>query len=134
MEDNSKHQTDNDYLFAKYKDVDSFISVIKEFDAIDLRGNEPHEIERIFYDYFAFIPSIWFGQKIERFNKHIFYRIRKNIDKNEEAIDLVSTYSYPSSKLCIKNGRANLKGKSVFYCSDNAVTALMEVELVPGDI
>jgi hypothetical protein len=107
---------------------------VKEFDRLDLKHKNSQEIDKIYSDYFPLMPQIWFGQRIERFNKHIFYRVRKNINENEEAINLINTYSYPNSKLCDKNGRANIKGRSVFYCSDNAITAILESQLETGDV
>nr|WP_321357008.1 RES domain-containing protein [uncultured Draconibacterium sp.] len=134
MDEKNKNRIYDDYLFEKYSNVDSFIIKIEEFDKLDLTSKNSKEIGQLYFEYFPLIPYIWFGQKIERFNKHIFYRVRKNINENEEAINLTSTYSYPSSKLCEHNGRANRNGKSVFYCSDNAITAIMECQLKTGDI
>lgn len=123
-----------DHFFENFSDIKSFIENLKEFDKIDLSKKSSNEINDLFFRHIPFIPQTWFGQYIERFNKHTFYRVRKNIKENEEAINLISTYSYPSSKLCKSNGRANLKGKSIFYCSDNATTSIMERQLKVGDV
>jgi RES domain len=134
MEDANSYKKNEDYIFEKYSNIDSFISKVKEFDRLNLKDKDLTEISKIYFEYFSLVPIIWFGQRIERFNKHVFYRVRNNINETEEAINLVSTYSYPSSIICTKNGRANTKGKSVFYCSDNVTTALMEGQLKTEDI
>ncbi|HEV3252651.1 MAG TPA: hypothetical protein VGZ71_16950, partial [Puia sp.] len=45
---------------------------------------------------------------------------------------LIRTHSYPSPSQCKKNGRANLKGKSVFYCSNRPLTSLAEARPEKG--
>lgn len=85
------------------------------------------------YDLAKTIPGSvgWFEP--QNFNYHKFYRVRKNIDRNAEDITLAQTYSYPPGKFCFENGRANLKGKSVFYCSNEPLAALLEVKPEAGD-
>ena len=69
----------------------------------------------------------------EKFNKLELFRSRLNINIEKEDINLVSTYSYPPPSFCIENGRANLKNKTVFYCSDEVVTAINESRPKNGD-
>jgi len=128
------NRNNEDHFFENFSDIDSYIKLLNEFDKIDLTNKDSKEINDIYIKYAPFVPQIWFEQRIKRFNNHIFYRVRKNINERDEAINLISTYSYPSSILCKTNGRANIRGKSVFYCSDNAVTSLMECQLKIGDI
>lgn len=61
-----------------------------------------------------------------------FYRIRKNIRENEDLTN-PKTFSYPNWKYCRDNGRANLLGFPVFYCSDKIQVAVSEVRPELGD-
>ena len=116
------------------ENIIAFQEKIRELAELDLTTKTPEQISRIYYNYTNYIPNIWFKQKAERFNKHRFYRVRLNINNSVEDLNLINTYSYPHSSFCKTNGRANLKGKSVFYCSDDAITALTETRPKKGDI
>lgn len=50
----------------------------------------------------------------------------RNIDKLVEDITLVKTFNYPPKHLA-KQGRLNIKGFPIFYCSDHVGTVLGEV-------
>jgi len=130
----NKYESNSDHLFERFSDIDAYIEMLGEFDKLDLKYKSSQEISQIYFKYAPLIPIIWFGQRIERFNNRSFYRVRKNIDSDKESLNLMSTYSYPSSILCSSNGRANLKGKSVFYCSDEAIPSILESKLINGDI
>nr|WP_321414391.1 RES domain-containing protein [uncultured Allomuricauda sp.] len=78
------------------------------------------------YDLARTIPGSIGWMEPEQFNYHSFFRVRKNINRFDEDITLAQTYSYPPPKACFNNGRANLKGKSVFYCSNEADAAIRE--------
>ncbi|CAN0587582.1 unnamed protein product [Ectocarpus sp. 12 AP-2014] len=102
-------------------------------DNLDFTGKSESEIYNIFYDYAKLNPSriSWFNP--ENFNSHRFYRVRLNIDKKTEDISLSQTYSYPPPKFCFENGRANLKGKSVFYYPNRPDAARLECRPKIGD-
>lgn len=91
------------------------------FDSLDYE-----QIYNIFFDKATVLPLnyAWFTK--EKFNAIKFYRVRLDVDVNKEDISLIDTYSHPASIFCKENGRANLKGKTVFYCSDNPNAALYE--------
>jgi hypothetical protein len=59
-------------------------------------------------------------------------RAEKGIGQ-EESIDQVKTFSYPSPEKC-ETARANKKGCPVFYVADHAGTALKEAGCAKGDI
>ncbi len=69
------------------------------------------------------IPTIELS--LDKTNK--FYRVRKNINTDKE-LSLQKTFSYPDECYCNQNGRANIKGKSIFYCSNEAITSLLETK------
>ena len=56
-----------------------------------------------------------------------------NLDPGAEDLDLIQTYSYPLPQFCRNNGRANLKNRSVFYCSNHAITAIFESKPKSGE-
>ncbi|HEA23633.1 MAG TPA: hypothetical protein ENH87_22345 [Pricia antarctica] len=106
---------------------------LKTLDNYDFTGKSESEIYNIFYDYAKLFPSriSWF--KPENFNSHRFYRVRLNINLKDEDITLAQTYSYPPPKFCFENGRANKKGRSVFYCSNQPYAAILECKPKVGD-
>ncbi len=66
-------------------------------------------------------------------NKLSVYRVRINIDSEKENSSLIKTYSYPPSFICKKN-RANIEKYPVFYCSENKMTSLREMDPKANDI
>src|SRR5690606_29329039 len=80
------------------------------------------------------LPQIITYQDPDNFNTHKLFRVRLNIVESREDCSLIQTYSYPPAFVCTENGRANLKGKSVFYCSNDPSAALLEAKPKPGDI
>jgi hypothetical protein len=75
--------------------------------------------------YFPLHATYSIPYNIERYP---VYRVRMGIDESKEDITHIRTFSYPSSKLCESNGRANLRYRPVFYCSDIPGTALAEMK------
>lgn len=116
-----------------FPDLEKFINDLEILDNYDFNNLNEKEIYDIYYDYARVLPTNigWF--KPEKFNSLKFYRVRLNIDPNKEDITLAQTYSYPPPKFCFENGRANLKGKSVFYCSNEAKVAVLECKPKEGD-
>lgn len=75
---------------------------------------------------------VW-GVKERTFNEFKFFRVRLNIDKSIENIGIVQTHSFPPTYYCKENGRANVKNTTVFYCSNDPLTAMLEVKPKIGD-
>ncbi len=103
---------------ASFPDLQAYKSDLEKLESYKFSDLTNAQIHDVIYDLAKTIPGSvgWFEP--QNFNYHKFYRARKNIDKNVEDITLAQTYSYPAPKFCFENGRANLKGKSVFYCSN----------------
>ncbi len=81
------------------------------------------EVERIIFKEFKVLPNIFKLLKISDFTLPIF-RVREvNSFTN---INQFSEHSYPPINLTGFN-RCNYPNSPVFYCSDNPMTALMEV-------
>jgi hypothetical protein len=113
--------------------IEEYIAQLDILKNLDFSTLSHQEIEDKFYDYATIFPQIFATQNPERFNLHTLYRIRLNIDTDKEDLNLIQTYSYPLPEHCTKNGRANIKGKSVFYCSNKVGAALFESKPKRGD-
>lgn len=118
----------HEFDFPNYDDYKANLVTLDNFDFKNLSSEE------IYYKYFDLARTIPLCYKIikkSEFNKFVFYRARINIDQSKEDISLISTYSFPPPIFCNENGRANLSKKSVFYCSDNPISAVKECK--PND-
>jgi hypothetical protein len=120
--------------FIKYPTLESLQQNLREFKKIDLSKATQEDIERTFFSFLEILPSLIGKYSAEKFNKFRFYRVRLNIDTDKEDLNLVQTYSYPLPIFCRENGRANLKNKSVFYCSNCPITAILESKPKVGEI
>jgi hypothetical protein len=105
-------------------DYDVYAANLQFLKNIDFSQSSLLDIQKAYDQYATIIPSIFTTRTPEQFNQLYFYRVRMNIV--DEDLDLFRTYSYPSPLICKNNGRANLKGKSVFYCSNNPFAAMIE--------
>lgn len=106
--------------------LNEYLSDLTRLEKYDFENLSKEQIYDIYYDFAKILPSNigWFNP--EKFNSHKFYRVRLNIDRTKEDITLAQTYSYPPPKFCVENGRANVTGKSVFYCSNDPYAAMLE--------
>ena len=120
--------------FSEYTSIEEYKTKLQELKNIDLANSTLEEIEQCFEKYIKIIPSLTAFFSIENFNTFQFYRVRLNIDSDSEALNLIRTYSYPLPQFCKQNGRANLKNKSVFYCTNSPITAILESRPKVGDI
>lgn len=70
----------------------------------------------------------------ENFPNLTFYRVRteKSILPHEH-LDLIQTYSYPPANAC-KNGRGNIQGHPVFYCTDDFIAAVKESNMSKNEV
>lgn len=93
------------------------------------------DIKTALFDKAVILPNSYSPLPAETINLLKVFRVRseKTINLENEDLNLIRTFSYPNPCFCTTNGRANLKGKSVFYCSDNKETALAESNLQIGD-
>ena len=119
--------------FSDFPDFEKYLADLEKLDKYPFKGLSEREIYDIYYDYARIIPSSIGFLSPEKFNYHKFYRARLNIDREKEDLSLIQTYSYPPSVICTKNGRANVKGTSVFYCSDDPNAAILECKPKVGD-
>lgn len=113
-------------LLDKLPDIEEYKSNLESLKNIDFQSMSQREIHENVYKQTVILPKIPANFAITEFNKGTFYRVRKNIDPTKEDLTKIKTFGYPEPSFCSQNGRANIKGKSVFYCSDVAATSILE--------
>lgn len=109
-----------------FPDYEIYKANLASLDRFDFNKSSTNEIYHKYFDLALTIPFCYKFFKPNEFNKMTFYRARINVDQTKEDISLISTFSFPPPVFCNENGRANLKTKSVFYCSDNPISAIKE--------
>jgi hypothetical protein len=119
--------------FSSIEDLENNLNRLIQLDKSEL---SQEEIRKLIFDHAIILPNHYSVLPKEVINKLTVFRVRaeKTMDLEKEDLNLIRTYSYPNSANCLSNGRANIKYKTVFYCSDNQVTALAESNLEIGDI
>ena len=120
--------------FSQYKTLEDFKMRLDELKGMQFSNCNLSEIKELLFDYLSIIPSQIGYFDPANFNTFPFYRARLNIESAKEDLNLISTYSYPPPVFCNSNGRANIKNKSVFYCSNFALAAVFETRPKIGDI
>lgn len=121
--------------FVDIPSIEDFKLLLEKFGNEDLAKFSYDEIANKYYDLFKILPTISMLTLSEKFNDLHLYRARlaKTIGENEDT-DLVQTYSYPPTSFVRYNGRANIKHKSVFYCSDHYIASILECNPEIDDI
>lgn len=120
-------------MFLLPSEENSFPSIsryqknLKKLLEFDFSNKSFNEINDIYYDNALILPCAKQKLHPDAFENFLFYRTRMNVDFKTSDVNLINTYSYPPPSLCGKNGRSNIAGTSVFYCSDSAESALYEV-------
>jgi hypothetical protein len=132
MEEHEIEVLDGDY--SDYSTLDNLKEKLEELRNLKFPGLTKEEIAKIFFGYLKALPCLTGMYAPEKFNAFNFYRVRLGVNPESEDISLIRTFSYPSSHFCSENGRANLKNKSVFYCSNSALTSVMESKPNIGDV
>lgn len=118
-----------------FPDIELYRKNIEYLKTTDFSTFSQEEISKQLLERAIVLPSVFGVQIAENFNTQTFYRVRleKTFAKEEDKA-LIRTYSYPSPHLCKYNGRANVKGKSVFYSSNVAPAAILETRPEVGDV
>ncbi len=100
---------------------------LKELLEYDFSNKSFDEINDTYYYKAIILPSAKEKLHPDAFNDFLFYRVRIKFDFKINDTNLINTYSYPPPSFCKKNGRSNIAGTSVFYCSDSPNSAMYEV-------
>jgi hypothetical protein len=94
---------------------------------------ENKELLDLYFEKSNLIPGFQYPIEPIDINKLEFFRCRV-IDEKKENINLITTFSYPPPALCKENGRANIIGRPVFYCTDHPGVAIYESKPENGNI
>lgn len=125
---------DYDEDLDKFPDLNLYLAQLEKLKNVT-PDNVPFEkLYDKYFDLAVLLPQIIAYQNPEKFNNHRLFRVRLNINEESEDLSLIQTYSYPPTIICTENGRANIKGRSVFYCSNDPTAALLESRPNIGDI
>jgi len=106
---------------------------LKELLKYDFSNKSFDEINDIYFDKAIILPNAIEKLTPEAFDDLLFYRARRISDYKKNNLNLINTHSYPHPSLCKINGRSNIAGTSVFYCSDSPNSALHELNFKLGD-
>src|SRR5688572_6645778 len=117
----------------KLPDLDTFKKDLEVLFALDKSYLTQAEIRKLYFDKAILLPNALATLPRDSINLLKAFRVRLNIDETLEDLDLIRTFSYPTTCFCKTNGRAYLKNKSVFYCSDTFEAAFAESKPVIGD-
>lgn len=103
--------------------------------SIDKNALSVKQINDVFFENVTILPYFFAPIPPDVITLLNVYRVRtaRSMDLNVDDLSLIRTFSYPNPGFCMENGRANIKNKPVFYCSDNKETALAEMYLNKGD-
>lgn len=116
----------HEQIFTLFPEYEKFIDGLETLNNYDFSNSNREEIYDKFFDYAYSLPTNFEYLSPENFNNRKFYRVRLNIDRKKEDLSLIQTYSYPPTSFCTNNGRANLSGKSIFYCSNELLPSMLE--------
>lgn len=131
-----KHSTPDEFESAlnSLPDIKKLRGNLQSLFEINKAAFAQEEIRSLFFEKALIFPNMIGTIPSNTVNLLTSYRVRFTIDENKEDISLISTFSYPPRTLCIQNGRANLKFKSVFYSTDTYETAFAEARPRVGEI
>lgn len=128
------------YIFSK-EDLDQLSNPEIFKKRLNLLGNmlfnedDNDEVAKKFFETCPVISLSSSHTDPDEFKNIHFYRVRlrKTLGENE-SLYMDSTFSYPPSSAVKYPGRANIKGRSVFYCSDAHLSAILECDPAIDDV
>lgn len=131
-----KSYFDEDFIkiLKKIPDFSTFEKRLQELGNIDLSNLTQDQIHDVYFDKAILLPNQGITFPNDGLNPRYVFRVRLNINEKQEDLSLIRTFSYPDQSFCKENGRANLRNKSVFYCSDIPLTAFLESRPKMNDI
>lgn len=117
-----------------FPDLEQYKLQLKQLGELTPENTPFDKLYDKYFDLAVIFPQMTAMQTVDNFNQHRFFRVRLNVNEDIEDTRVIQTHSYPPGYVCKENGRANLKGKSVFYCSNDPTCALLESKPKVGDI
>lgn len=117
----------------RFPDLKTLQRNLDELMSVDKSGMSRQEIRDLFFRHAILQPFSYIAYEGNKLNLLTTFRARVGINERSEGVYSVKTFSYPTAQFCRQNGRANLMGKPVFYCSDQGGTAMIETKPALGD-
>lgn len=116
----------------RFPDLQTLKRNLAELMSVDKSRMSLQEIRDTFFRQAILQPFSYIAYDGNLLNLLTAFRARVDIDDIKEDITCPKTFSYPPPQFCSQNGRANLMGKPVFYCSDQGGTAMIETKPALG--
>jgi len=117
-----------------YPDFKVYEENLEKLKNTDFNNSSVSNIYHRFHDLALTIPGL--GGKLlhKEFKREKLYRVRMDSSMAKtENISNVNTFSFPPKEFCKFNGRANLKHKPVFYCTDDIFPSIKECKPKIGE-
>lgn len=120
-----------------FPSLEKYEKDLQSLTKLDFENLSFEELQKAYFENAKILPYVIGNTSHTIFSKNEnnhFYRARlqKRSEMQKEDSTLIQNFSFPPSSSCNKNGRANLKNTSVFYCSNTAPSALNEVDIENG--
>tara|TARA_R110000751_G_scaffold7964_1_gene32320 strand:- start:4464 stop:5357 length:894 start_codon:yes stop_codon:yes gene_type:complete len=119
----------------EYPEYKTYLKNLQLLSNFDFTNYTNQQIYNKFHDLALTIPGL--GAKLihEKINGFELYRVRmENTISELEDKDIIQTFSFPPPAVLNSNGRANIKNKSVFYCTDHPYPAIKEANGGIGEV
>lgn len=102
---------------------------LDQFEYIDLSKKTQDQIRLTYFQHCNLFPYVFEDSwNAEMMNSLLTFRVRRDLNKEKEDITNPNSFTYPPNKYCNYNGRANIKGNSVFYGAFDSKTAVIETK------
>jgi hypothetical protein len=118
----------------RFPNIDVLERNLNQLINIDKSNFSIEEVRKLYFKKAVIQPFSYREYVCEFLNKIPIWRARCRIDELCEDTSNPKTFSYPPITCCQANGRANLKGKAVFYSAHNDSTAIFEAKPRDGDV
>lgn len=124
-------------IIERFPPIERYIQNLKDLVEKDLESLTFEEKTKAYFDAAVLLPRITGDTSHTIFKENgneYFFRARLQQHDNLQIEDttLIQNFSFPPPLSCTKNGRANIKNTSVFYCSNSMTAALNEIDIKVG--
>lgn len=123
-----------DIIDISYPDFKVYEENLEKLKNTDFSNFSVSHIYHRFHDLALTIPGLGGKFVHKKFNGEKLYRVR--MDRSialTENISNIQAFTFPPKEFCKYNGRANLKHKPVFYCTDNIFPSIKECKPKVGE-
>lgn len=119
---------------SKLPEADVLKENLNKLWVLDKSNLSLDEIQSNYFKYAKLLTHTGVLLDAATINKLTVFRSRINVNEQNEDVGLIRTFSYPSTDFCKQNGRANIKGTTVFYGADTVTSAIAEIRPKADDL